>query len=110
MKKIKKLFLGIGALWSTMIARVYANSMEMLTETTNEFITPGLYGPPSISPLEEVKLIKLPILAIIATIVGLNVILRKKFSEKKEVLNIVLIISSVVVTALAIIFIASLFG
>ena len=103
MKKIKKIFLGISAWWSTMITKVYAT---IITDIQILYGPPqDLYGPmPLISPLEKVKTMKLPILAIIAIIVGLNVILRKKFKEKKNVLIIVLIISIVVVTVFIIIF------
>ena len=102
MKKIKKIFLGISALWSTMIAKVYAT----LEAVNIVYAAQGLYGPPPMAPIEKAKM---PLITIIAIIIGLNVILRKKFKKKKNVLNIVLIMSSVVVTVLIIFLIALLF-
>ena len=107
MKKIKKIFIGIGALWSTMIAKVYATVNEKMMAPLYVIPEPDLYGPPRI---EENTMEPLKIIGIIAIIVGVNVILRKKYKEKKNVLNIVLIISSVIITVLAIIFIGSLFN
>jgi len=109
MKKIKKVFLGIGALWSAMIAKSYATFELIISDN----IAQGLYGPPQADlygppRIEEETIDPLKIIGIIAIIIGLNIILRKKFKEKKNILNIVLIISSVIVTVLAIIFIASM--
>jgi len=108
MKKIKKIFLGIGALWSTIIAKVYANSIGNIYKVVDEILTEPVYGIPQPEPKQNES--NIIMLAIIAIIVGLNVILRKKFKEKKNLLNIVLIISSVVVTVLIIFLIASLLG
>lgn len=104
MKKIKKVFLGVSALWITMIAKVYAVAeidMRAIREQT-------AYGIPDLEPAQNIK--PLHFIGIIAVVLGLNFIFQKVFKDKKKLLNVVLIISIVVVTVLAIIFIASIFN
>jgi len=102
MKKIKKIFLGISALWSTMIAKVYAVAeidMRAIREQT-------AYGIPDLEPTQNIK--PLHLIGIIAVVLGLNFILQKVFKDKKKLLNVVLIISSVIVTVSIIILVVLL--